>query len=660
MADLGTAYVNIVPKAQGISKNIEGVINPGAESAGSSAGKKVGSSLLGTMAKIVSAAAVGKIIKDAFSAGGDIQQSFGGLETIYGDAAEAAKAYALEAASAGISANNYAEQAVSFGAALKKAFGGDTTAAMEAANTAIMDMADNSAKMGTDIGSVQAAYQGFAKQNYTMLDNLKLGYGGTKSEMDRLIRDAEKLDSSFSVTHKKTKKGADEITYSYGDIVEAIHIVQGDLGLTGVAAAEAETTLTGSLGAVKASYQNLLAAMTTGEGLDTALQNFAKSGGSLLTNIMKMMQPLAQQLPTVITSIFSTLGPQMVPMAVDIVNSLVQGFISSLPALITGGVDMLLALIQGITTALPQLIDAVIAIIPQVVNALIAALPQLMTAGIELLMAIINGVVQSLPLLIAMAQKLIPQITSTLLANLPELLSAGLQILMAIINGIVNNLPQLISAITEMIPQIASAIIQNLPLLISTGMQILLAVLSGILQVIPQLLQFVPQLFQKCKTAFSGIDWKSLGSQIINGIVNGIKTGATQIFNSLKDLAKNALSKAKEALGIGSPSKLFAQEVGRWIPPGVAMGIDDNLMPIQDSINGMVRVAAADFATASGAPAIGQTQQNNAMDYDRLAAAIASRPIEIVGDTNKIFKVVRKQNNVITKATNYNPLAVGV
>ena len=174
---LGDAYVNIIPKAPGISNKIEGLLSPGAESAGSTAGGKAGSALLSKLKGVVTVAAVGKIMKDAFSAGGDLEQSFGGLETIYGDAAEGAKQYAVQAASAGISANSYAEQAVSFGAALKQAFAGDTAKAMEAANTAIMDMADNSAKMGTDIGSIQTAYQGFAKQNYTMLDNLS-EFGG--------------------------------------------------------------------------------------------------------------------------------------------------------------------------------------------------------------------------------------------------------------------------------------------------------------------------------------------------------------------------------------------------------------------------------------------------------------------------------------------------
>lgn len=171
MADLGSAYVNIIPKAPGIEKELKKLLGDNMPNTNKQ-GQKLGSGLVSGIKKVIAGAAIGKVISDAFSAGGDLQQSFGGLETIYGDAATQAKEYAQSAALAGISANSYAEQAVSFGAALKQAFGGDTTAAMEAANTAIMDMTDNAAKMGTPLESIQQAYQGFAKQNYTMLDNL--------------------------------------------------------------------------------------------------------------------------------------------------------------------------------------------------------------------------------------------------------------------------------------------------------------------------------------------------------------------------------------------------------------------------------------------------------------------------------------------------------
>ncbi len=175
MADLGKAYVQIIPSADGLSGSISNVLNKESTSAGESAGSNLGAKLVSTLKTAIAAAGIGKTITAALNAGGALQQSFGGIETIYGDAADSMKQFASEAASAGISANTYAEQAVSFGASLKQAFGDDIQGAAEAANQAILDMADNSAKMGTDITAVQNAYQGFAKQNYTMLDNLKLG-----------------------------------------------------------------------------------------------------------------------------------------------------------------------------------------------------------------------------------------------------------------------------------------------------------------------------------------------------------------------------------------------------------------------------------------------------------------------------------------------------
>ena len=189
MSDLGKAFVQIVPSAEGIKGSVTKVLDPEAKNAGSSAGKLIS----GNIKKLIAAAGIGAAVTKSLQIGGDLQQSFGGLDTLYGDAADAAKAYAQEAYKAGISANTYAEQAVSFGASLKAAYSGDTTKAMQAANTAIMDMADNAAKMGTPIEQVQSAYQGFAKGQYMLLDNLKLGYGGTKTEMERLLKDAQAI-----------------------------------------------------------------------------------------------------------------------------------------------------------------------------------------------------------------------------------------------------------------------------------------------------------------------------------------------------------------------------------------------------------------------------------------------------------------------------------
>lgn len=335
MADtsIGKAYVQIVPTAKGISKDIESAIGGDVSKSGDSAGKSFASQMVGAIKGVAIAAGIGKIFTDAINAGGDLQQSFGGLETIYGDAADAAKDYAYQAAQAGISANDYAEQAVSFGASLKQAFEGDTTKAVEAANTAIMDMTDNAAKMGTPIENIQNAYQGFAKQNYTMLDNLKLGYGGTKEEMERLLADAEKLS------------GQEYDISNLGDVYDAIHVIQEDLGLTGVAAQEASETFSGSFGAMQASAQNLLADIALGADIGPDIEALGQSVENFFVgNLLPMVSNIVQQIPEFVAQIPGFLAdiiPQAIPIIADMVAGLAQGLIDNAPVFIDGMNDLM-------------------------------------------------------------------------------------------------------------------------------------------------------------------------------------------------------------------------------------------------------------------------------------------------------------------------------
>ena len=620
MADLGDAYVNIIPKAPGIKKNIEGLVD--GSGAGESAGKSIGSGMVGGIKKILVAAGIGKIIKDAMSAGGDLEQSFGGLDTIYGEAAAGAKEYAQAAAQAGISANSYAEQAVSFGAALKQAYGGDTTAAMEAANTAIMDMADNSAKMGTDIGSIQAAYQGFAKQNYTMLDNLKLGYGGTKSEMERLLADAEALS------------GVHYDIDNLGDVYDAIHVVQENLGLTGVAAAEAGSTLTGSAAAMKASWQNLLAAMTTGEGLDTAMVNLGESAGNFAKNVLRMLGTLVQQLPKLLTGVFTNIVPSIIPVAGEMISGLIHGIISALPELSTAAITIMTELINGIITTLPQIAQEGITILTELANGILAAIPQLMAA----------------------ATVLIPTLVNAIMGMLPQLITAGMQMLMGLINGIISALPQIASSAVTIIGQLVSGIASKLPTILESGITLLGELVAGVISAIPDLIAAIPQIFADFSSAMSGVDWPKLGKDIITGIIKGLWNAATGLFNAVRNIIQRALDAGNDEAEDGSPSRLFARELGQWIPKGVAMGIEQHASSVDEAMRDVISNAATgmDMAIQAGtAPDRGRVE----IDYDRLAEAISERPVIIRGDTGKIFKVVKQANNKATRATGYNALA---
>ena len=532
MTDIGKAYVQIIPSAEGISGSVSKVLDPEVSSAGLSAGKGLGASLGSAIIGALSAIGIEQVITNTLKAGGNLQQSFGGLETIYGDAAEQAKQFAMEASKAGISANDYAEQAVSFGASLKQAFAGDTEKAIQAANTAIMDMTDNAAKMGTPIENIQTAYQGFAKQNYTMLDNLKLGYGGTKTEMERLLKDAQKIS------------GVKYDISNLGDVYDAIHVIQGELGLTGVAAEEAKGTLTGSINAMKASLENFMATLATGGDVTASLTQLLTSiGDFVIGNLAPMLFNIVKAIPPVLKSLFSTLAPQ--------IGAMFQQTVSNLPELLQSGVSM--------------------------IN------------------NVINGILEGLPGFVTTVMNVLQTFTSTVIQNLPAILQAGVNILLNLVNGIVSNLPAIANAAYTAIINFAAMIVQNLPTILQKGIEIIGQLVAGLISAIPQVVRAIPQIIRSIVNAFSQFNWLSIGTDIIRGIANGIASAGGLIVNAARNAAKAAFDAAKNFLGINSPSKLFADKIGEMIPAGIAQGITENAGVIHSAMEGLTAMTAADF-----------------------------------------------------------------
>lgn len=304
--NLGQAYVQIMPSAKGISGSISKTLDPEASSAGSSAGSLLGGKLIGILGSVIAAAKIGEMVTKAISSsiseGAALQQSLGGVETLFKSNANLVKKYADEAyKTTGLSANAYMESVTGFSASLLQSLGGDTAKAAKVANMAMIDMADNSNKMGTSMESIQYAYQGFAKQNYTMLDNLKLGYGGTQEEMKRLLSDAQKL----------TGKKYDISNLS--DVYEAIHAIQGKIGITGTTAKEAATTFTGSFEAMKAASKNLLGKMALGEDIKPSLKAlFDTTSNFVLNNFIPMLTNVFKGFGSVISLTFSELIPKIV------------------------------------------------------------------------------------------------------------------------------------------------------------------------------------------------------------------------------------------------------------------------------------------------------------------------------------------------------------
>lgn len=609
MTDIAKAYVQIIPSAQGMSGAISNIYDPESEKAGESGGDSFAKKFVSVASKVIATAGIGKIISASLDAGGDLQQSFGGLETIYGDAADAAKNYANLAAQAGISANDYAENAVSFGAALKSAFGGDTAKAAEAANLAIMDMADNSAKFGTDIGAVQSAYQGFAKGNYTMLDNLKLGFGGTKTEMERLLKTAQEIT------------GVEYNIDNLGDVYEAIHVIQNELGVAGVAADEAKTTLSGSFGAMQAAASNFLASLSLGGDVSGTLSQLASATSTwLFGNFLPMIGNIMMSLPEVISTAINTGLPMFLESGKGILTSISEGLVTGLPTLIETGLPLLLGFTEGLRANFGTLVDS----------------------GIELLMNLGNGLIQALPTLITYVPQIVSNIAGLINDNAPKLLMAGLTLIVNLVKGlwdnrqvILDNMGNILKAVWDVVTAInwvqlggnvikfISDGVKNLATSIpnalknigksawnglkginwtSLGSTIINLIKTGI----SNLLSAIPTALKGIGTtawnAFKGIRWGSLGANIISGIISGISGAAGSLFSSLKDLASNALQSAKNFLGIKSPSRVFANEVGKWIPAGIAEGIEsgsDTLMNSIDSVTGLATIEAADVAYSS-------------------------------------------------------------
>lgn len=397
---------------------------------------------LGAAAIGAAATAVGALTKKSLEEYAEYEQLVGGVETLFKDSADVVMQYANNAyKTAGLSANDYMETVTSFSASLLQSLGGDTEAAAKQADLAITDMADNANKMGTAMGDIQNAYQGFAKQNYTMLDNLKLGYGGTKEEMQRLIDDANALNAAQG---NLTNYSID----SYADIVSAIHDVQTEMGITGTTAKEASTTIQGSLSAMKSAWTNLLTGIgDDSQDLDKLINNFVDSTGTaaenilprlgkIITGIGSLAERLAPVVAAAIPGLVTTVLPELVQSGISMVGAILQGLVQMLPQIIQYGVDMVITLIESISSDPESLVATAITLVVTIVSGLIDALPKLIAAAAELVTGLLRALISNAPNLLAAGLKLVGKIAEGIANSLGEIVKAGAKVVDSIIDGI--------------------------------------------------------------------------------------------------------------------------------------------------------------------------------------------------------------------------------
>lgn len=484
-SNVATAYVQIIPSAQGIGGGIAQAL--GGDAAATSAGQSIGGKLVSTIKGVIAAAGLGAALGKALTEGAALEQSIGGVETLFKDSADQVIAAADQAyRTAGVSANKYMEQVTSFSATLLQGLGGDTAAAAQYADKAIVQMSDNANKMGTDISSIQMAYQGFAKDNYTMLDNLKLGYGGTQAEMARLINDSGVLGDTMVATAENVN------SIGFDKMIEAIHVVQTEMGITGTTALEAETTITGSLNALQASFSNVLANLALGRDLGPSLNALATTLTTFLSgNLLPALWNILSALPGALVTFVTTLGPQL-----------------------AAGMQSLI--------------------------------PQMMSAGAQMLQSLSAGLVQGIPNFLAQALPMLLQFTENLRANFGNLVDAGIDLLLNLAQGIANGLPALIEYVPQIVTNIAGLINDNAPKLLSAGLKILVTLGQGIIQAIPTLISNIPQIIQAIVSVFTAFNWVNLGSNIITMLKNGItsmigavQSAGTSIFNTVKNAVTN-------------------------------------------------------------------------------------------------------------------------
>lgn len=578
---------------------------------------KSGMAVLGT-AVAGCVASFGALTKASLDSVASLEQNIGGVQTLFKESADtvinnAKKAYQT----ASMSANDYMSTVTSFSASLLQSLGGDTAKAAQYADRAIIDMSDNANKMGTSMELIQNAYQGFAKQNYTMLDNLKLGYGGTQEEMKRLIADASKLKD----VQEQLGVTVDASSLSFGNIVNAISVMQTEMGIAGATASEALTTIEGSVNSAKAAWDNFLNGTISVEDLveafGTAGEVIATNLGAIIPRLVATVPAAAEGIVTGFVSSFQNAG--LAEVGLQIVSDFVSGIQEGAPTAISAGADAIVNFISGIATNLPSLVPQAVELVATLADGIVSNLPKIISAGISLLKGLVQGIINSLPTLIAEGPRLINDFASAIYNGIGELIKTGLELIVALVQGIWDNrglllenageiflalinvfsLSNMVSLGKNLLTSLSSGIKNMFPSIKSAGEGILTNLIKGIKALATDPVTAIKGIITNIKSAFTGGGWSSIGKDIISGIASGLKKYAGQIVSAAKSAAASALTAAKNALGIRSPSTVFREQVGKYMAQGLGIGFEENI-PVEDMAGSLTKTVQKMQKSVSG------------------------------------------------------------
>lgn len=561
-----------------------------------------------TAMSAVAASGVVALAKSAIESYAEYEQLVGGVETLFKDSGNVVLGYAQNAyKTAGMSANQYMETVTSFSASLLQSLDGDTAKAAKYADQAITDMSDNANKMGTDISMIQNAYQGFAKQNYTMLDNLKLGYSGTKEEMQRLLADAEAIS------------GIEYDLSSYADIVDAIHVIQTEMGITGTTAKEASSTISGSLSSMKSAWANLITGIADDtQDFDALINNLVESASTFGANIL----PRVSVALGGIVNLVSALAPQIIaaipplveevlPQAINSIDSLVAALVGVLPGLvmtiatvlsdqspllIQSGLDLLLMLGMSLVENAPVLMDAVFNVIDALVLWVVEYADVFAQTAVDLFTALATGLTENVPVLLPVIVDAIMQLAKVMTdpENLANMIDAAIAVIGAIVDGLIVAMPVLIEQAPLIVSNLATAIVQNVPKLITAAAKLIGAIVTGIVNLLPDIGTAGGKIVNTIITSVVNLarKIKEVGANIVTGVWNGINEKITWFTSKVKGFFSGIVDGVKSALGIHSPSKVFAG-IGGFMAEGLGEGWDNEYANIKKHIEGGLEFGTA-------------------------------------------------------------------
>ncbi len=608
--------------------------------------------------------------KQAIDSYGEFEQLEGGVNKLFGDDAgkkvmeNAQKAFST----AGMNANQYMETVTSFSASLISGLNGDTAKAAQISDKAIRDMSDNANTFGTDISSIQNAYQGFAKGNFTMLDNLKLGYGGTKEEMLRLVKDAGVVEDSV--------KSIDDV--SFDQIIEGINITQKRMGITGTTAKEASATIQGSTASMKSAWQNMLTGMADenanfeqlskdfvgtlitedGQGgvlgtiiprVSQVITGMSNAIQTMLPQLIQSVVPIIQQnLPIIMTAVQGALQtilsvlPDVIPVIADLIPQIVSTLVALLPDIINAGIQILLGLIQGISKTIPDLIKMLPDIIESIVDVLIDNLPAIIDTGVELLLGLIDGLTEAIPQLIDYVPKIVTTIVTVLIKNLPKIVESAVKIMVSLVNGLVQSLPKLVAMVPKIITTIVKTLVNNLPQIIQGGVKIVASLVSGLLQSIGKVAEGAKKIGQKVIDTVKQFPSKmiSVGKNLVSGIWQGITGSLDWIKSKIKGWVGNVTGFIKNLFGINSPSKLFRDEIGENLALGIGEGFSDEMKTVSKQMGDSIP-KSFDVETSINSVAGARTYQDG---YQNMVSAFkeALMQMKIELDDDEVGRFIDK------------------